>query len=102
MGHSKCSENKPDYPGVGYVLISTLVVPGTVSVWDTVGENHKAVVTTGDGVSMGGTVSEVTNYVGYSFNINSSAASNDNETLTLFNAGVTFCHSNKTWTSFLA
>lgn len=67
---------------MGYLLILTSVVSGPVVVCDSGGDLGDVTVATGDGVTSVGTVPEVSNNVGYT-GMWSTAASNDNETLTV-------------------
>lgn len=83
----RCGESEHDAPSAGYLLILTSVGTGTVAVVEKEGKNCCIARATGDGVTIVGTVPEVTNYVGDTC-FDTSAASNDNETLTLENAGV--------------
>ncbi len=74
-------ESEYDVPTIGYSSILTLVVNGTVKVKVPIGDGGHIAVATGDGVSIGGPVHEGSSNVGCSEDC-SSAASNDNKTLT--------------------
>lgn len=92
LGPVNFNELEYDSPVTGYILILASSGRGPVYVCDSVGDVHNATITTGDGLSLGGSVPEGPNNVVES-DSNSTTTANDNDQLTVENYGGSHCNS---------